>query len=809
MTMDPMAMQNMYMNGGFGAQGMGVNGMNMGMGMAGYDGGVGAGFNNGWNGQQSWNVGQDNFNHPNAAGMGHGDYGSSNSGFHATGYNQGNYGRSNQYNDYQQNGYGHQNQGNFFRGRGRGRGYGYSRGGHGYGQNESYSQNHSQAGIAQASAGSMSDRDSIPTGPKANMANAPPASNVDEFGREIRQTSEAKVSDEAVESRLFGEADATTLGAEQITHKESTHQDENKPEVSENPEDDAPKPIQTLEQIESKSSLPPNVSLLNGIAGSSAPLLPSGPSGRGQIITRGGFHGAYNDRNASGSMQPPNIPVVPKVLDIPINAPTGPKAMREGLPNTSLVNLRGRGGFPMAGRGGIRPTIFHAETTASPVRSRSESPKKEKERDVDRDRERSRSPSGDRERDKDKYSDRYRKRRHRSTSESEDEKDEERRSERHRRRHRHRSTSLSEDEESRRERRRRRKYDEDINDADKDTELAGEERKVHDDDVERSRSQSPAESRRSSHKSRRDRDRDRDRNRDRERDREHKSSHKYRSSHRSHRDRSRSRERDRDRDRERDRDHDRDRDRERERRHRHRHDSLSPKDKEPDSRPSALTELEKEKPEIKIPSGPRAMSISSTKAHTNGTNGIEIKGASARRKSVQMQDAAIADERENSSSQSHVASHSAVATPDDRKGKDRERDREADRSRDTTAADQQRSSRDHPRRTNDDPRSVTSTKFPDTAPSSATPAIDPHTLEREARNRERLLKEAQRIAGLAAAASGGTGRKRSRDEPLVGLAGDESRNGRSGRKYRRGGEREVDEERIARLESEREAGRWG
>ena len=33
MTMDPMAMQNMYMNGGFGAQGMGMNGMNMGMGM--------------------------------------------------------------------------------------------------------------------------------------------------------------------------------------------------------------------------------------------------------------------------------------------------------------------------------------------------------------------------------------------------------------------------------------------------------------------------------------------------------------------------------------------------------------------------------------------------------------------------------------------------------------------------------------------------------------------------------------------------------------------------------------------------------
>src|SRR5271170_4386752 len=97
MTMDPMAMQ-MYVNGGLGSQGIG---MNMGMGMAGYDGGVGAGFNNGWNGQQTWNIGQDNFNHPNAAGMGHGDYSSNNSGFPNTaGYNQGNYGRTDQYNDF-------------------------------------------------------------------------------------------------------------------------------------------------------------------------------------------------------------------------------------------------------------------------------------------------------------------------------------------------------------------------------------------------------------------------------------------------------------------------------------------------------------------------------------------------------------------------------------------------------------------------------------------------------------------------------------------------------------------------------------
>jgi hypothetical protein len=180
MSMDPMMMQNMFMNGGFGG---GMNGMNMGMGMGGFDGGVGTGFNDGWNGQQSWNVGPDNFNHPNAASMGHGDYGANNSGYasHSAGYNQGNYGRPNQYNDYQ-NSYG-------YRGRGRGGRGGYGRGG-GYGHgangpNEAFSQQYPQHGSGQQS------NSNIPTGPKADVA--PEASgNVDEFGREIRQRSATK-----------------------------------------------------------------------------------------------------------------------------------------------------------------------------------------------------------------------------------------------------------------------------------------------------------------------------------------------------------------------------------------------------------------------------------------------------------------------------------------------------------------------------------------------------------------------------------------------------------------------------------------
>src|SRR4051794_1720407 len=135
-TMDPMTMQ-MYMNGGF--QGMGMN-MNA-MGMGGYVG-EDAAANNNWNGQQSWNnLGQDNFNHPNASGMGaaSGDYGGSfnSSGFQAAGFNQGNYGHQNQYNDYRRGG----QYGGPFRGRGRGRG-GYHNnnngGGHGYGRGGGY-----------------------------------------------------------------------------------------------------------------------------------------------------------------------------------------------------------------------------------------------------------------------------------------------------------------------------------------------------------------------------------------------------------------------------------------------------------------------------------------------------------------------------------------------------------------------------------------------------------------------------------------------------------------------------------------------
>ena len=74
-----------------------------------------------------------------------------------------------------------------------------------------------------------------------------------------------------------------------------------------------------------------------------------------------------------------------------------------------------------------------------------------------------------------------------------------------------------------------------------------------------------------------------------------------------------------------------------------------------------------------------------------------------------------------------------------------------------------------------------------------------HTLEREARDRERLLKEAQRLAGLR-------GPKRSRDE---GDADGGSRGWKSRKSSRRSEAVDGDdEERMSRLEAEREGGRW-
>ncbi|TVY39289.1 hypothetical protein LSUB1_G004733 [Lachnellula subtilissima] len=701
MGMDPMSMQNAMMNGGgFGANGMG---MNMGMGMAGFDGGMGTGFNNGWNGQQNWNVGTDNFNHPNAAAMGHGDYGSNNSGYssHSAGYNQSNYGRGNHHNDYSQG----------YRGRGRGRG-GYSRGGYGYGSNEAFSQQYPQQfGSGQQRNGPISETGSIPTGPKADATPAP-AGNTDEFGREIRPKSEgAEDSTPKNDSNTEGQngdkgtENAIVIeGPSEFTEEAATVLDLG----------DKGMAIQTLEDNDASYAQEYN-SGFNSVNSYGA--------------ARGGFAQNHSRGGNFGAMQPPNV----KPVDVPINAPTGPKAMR-------AADARGRG-FPIAGHASSRPNTVE-RTSVPPEQSEKEG----------RDRERTRSPSRDRDR-----SPSLEKRRSRSRSR-----------EKHHRRHRHRSASRSEDErdsERRRDRRRerRRREEEEGGRGDEGDEVVDDTKTERIED-NRSRSASPSEFKRASHRSRRDRDKYRER--EKASDRDHKSSsHKHRSNHRSHRD-DRSRSRDRDRDRE----------------HRHRHSRRGSEELKVETEKVVKQETGVAKTPAEPEAAPRRPS-----AMSNGFGGIEIKGASSRNKSISISEdiriptgprqdrissAARDRERERPSSARHRHNEEAPHHSS-RRDSGRDRDRERERGKENQSEKPQLS--------------------------SAPPVQDPHTLEREKRNRERLLKEAQRMAGLTA---GMGGRKHSRDE------GDDVRKGR--KKGRRGGMVTGDDEeaRLARLEAERENARW-
>lgn len=701
MGMDPMAMQNMFMNGGFGA---GMNGMNMSMGtgMGGFDGGVGTGFNNEWNGQQSWNVGPDNFNHPNAAGMGTGDYGSNNSGYnpHASRYNQGNYGHGNQYNDY--SGYGYQS-----RGRGRGRG-GYGRGGYA-------AQFPQQFGSGGGFSGSNSETGPSPTGPKADVAPGA-ASNVDEFGREIRQTSEAKDT-AAAEATSKDNDDATPAQDREGADVTQNNTSKDGPGRA---DDHIPKPIQTLDEAQGFAANGYNGTYNQGMARGYGP----GFSGRG----------GYN---------PTAQPVKP--ADVPINAPTGPKAMRDGLPNTGLSGLRVRG-YQAPGIPNSRTT----ESVSAPpepepsvkngVAQKSRSPTRERSKEGSRSRSKSRSRSRDRRRSRSRDR-RHRRHRHRSTSISDDEKESERRRQRRRERHRQREAEGDDLEE----------------DSSKDRYVDDEGRDVED---ERSRTASPSDSKRSSHRSRRDRDKYKDRERDRESDREYKSSsHKHRSSNRHRDDRSRSRDRDRE--------------------HRHRHSRRGSEDLE--DRP--------DKTDRSIPPTPTESEAPSGRPSTATNGTIEIKGASNRRKPT-LDEIVIptgprhdrissAREREKDHDKGRENRDSRRYRDDDdsRHRPSRHRDSDREREKEREKAKEKEREKDRPR-----------------APPTGPAALDPHTQEREARNRERLLKEAQRMAGL----TGMAGSKRGRDD------GEDVRKGR--KKGRRGDEGE--EARLARLEAERESARW-
>ncbi|KAG4257185.1 hypothetical protein BFJ72_g13251 [Fusarium proliferatum] len=633
MGMDPMTMQNMYMNGGF--QGMAMNGM------GGFGGGFGQGSNNNWNGSQSWNFDQNNYNQ-NGPGMGTGDFGGFNSGFQ-TGYNQGNYG---QFNDYRRNTFG--------RGRGRGRGYygGYGRGGYQFGGNPNYhDQTQGQSQVPQVGPGQNGQN---------GVGQGDGQQQVDESGQPIQGDSTERPADAGQAdgfSEAIGNVDAATGDASSTTR--------------------------------------------NTGPGNSDP----------------------SQGNISGAVRPV------AAADVPLNAPTGPKAMRQGLPNTSLHHLRARGyqvgsEVPPSKPIGVRDSPADRGRSRSRSRSSSPAPVPADAREEDKDRESRHGQSKERPRDQDK---RDRDRDHDQTGSASRTVSRSRsRSRGHRssrRRRRHRSESVEDegyDDDSRRKKHRSRRHfhDDEESSRSKDKDKDKDEKYT-----DRNRSASPAESKRSSHRSRRDRDSDKRRDREKDKDDDRK-----RSSHRpSHRDR------DYDRDRRREKDRDRsDKDRkDKDRKDRHRDRDRRDRDRD----------REREK------------------------------------------------DRDRDSG--------------------RDRDRERDRDRD-------RSSRYSSRRESidaGDSKPISNPRGHDTKVKTSSSirteqlGKDPHTLEREARDRERLLKEAQRIAGMA-------GWKRSRGDD-----GDDagSRKGRrtgsstSAAASRRseainGGD---EEERMRRLEAEREGDRWG
>ncbi|KAK3682735.1 hypothetical protein B0T22DRAFT_471843 [Podospora appendiculata] len=686
MNMDPMTMQ-MYMNMNGGFQGMGMNGMNgMNMGMGGYGGEA----NNNWNGQQSWNVGQDNFNHPNASGMGNGDYGTFNSGFQ-TGYNQGNYGHQNQYNDYRRNQFG-------FRGRGRGRGYGYGpgqgRGGGAYHQGFANGGGHYQdQNYAAGQQYAIGMNGQVPNGPNGlgvyaehESGEAKAEANVDEFGRSLRDDGGKEGEDgggQAEGSQQHVDGDVSQDDANNASRERTANQGA-----------DADKAVS-----------------LHG-------------SNEGGDVTSSGGHGVPQQA----------------APEVPLNAPKGPKAMMWGLPNTSYKHLQARGWLDQEKP--LTPTSANGMGMPSPaldqLRSRSSSVHGSKARDSDhhqdrtkeqreQEKERDYYASGrDGERDQGRDRDRHEPRSHSQASHrsrSPDRKDS------HRRRP-HRSYSVTEEEaEEDRHRRHRRKHS---HAEEKDTKARS---AREDGNEERSRSASPDDSRRSSHRSsRKERDPEKRREREKDRDREADHDHRRKSSHRSHRDRDydrsdRDREREKDRDRDRDREKDRKdrggrersgRDRDREKEHRHR-----------SSKKSAMDPLSPAGgADFNPPSGPRAPGA----ATVPGSRGIEIKGAGSK-------------------------------------------------SRDAAASERSSSVKAQP---------------------SGQAGPDPHAAEREARDRERLLKETRRIASRVASGGLSAGSKRSRDVAET----DEAR--RSRRKGRRGEVVSVEEEesRMRRLEAERESERY-
>ncbi|KAL4791534.1 hypothetical protein BDV19DRAFT_370339 [Aspergillus venezuelensis] len=538
---NPMAMSGMGMDQGmFGGFGMNMNGMNMGMNFN------GQGMYGGWDGSQNnmWNGSQDKFN-PNAFPNGMGAQLGDTSGF--GGYNtNGVHPQMQQQQQYPnqefQNGY--YGTGNY---RGRGRGYYSGRGRGGYGGHMQSNFPHNANNTAEG--GSSMDQNGQPEeGATAIDGEAPlERRNGDNAAEEADGTQDPTLTDP--NDQPNGKLESGP-GANDVPG-----QTPNQGQLQGIPT------IDSLEQPDAAFNRGMGMDMGMGVP----PNMNQGFGRGGGGYMRGGFHGRGGSFGGQQFMQPNGMqPRGPGVE----GAPAAPRAMREGLPNTSVFRQRsfqpGRGSHPSA-RGTEASETPQSEpvqenknppsasrsvsrarsrtksrSRSPPSKSRSDSQRRYHHRsrslgrngdDYDRERERYRSSRRD-ERERLAPEDEGRTRSpslesHRSSRRDDGRSRHSRRSRRSRR-HRSRSRSASV---SRR--------------GDRDDDRLASIAEERSDSKPRSRNAEP-------HSSRREETRDRDRERDRD-------------SRRRDRDRDRGRDRHREKERERDRDRDRPRERDRDR----------------------------------------------------------------------------------------------------------------------------------------------------------------------------------------------------------------------------------------------------
>ncbi|KAL4933330.1 uncharacterized protein BDV17DRAFT_287001 [Aspergillus undulatus] len=659
MGMDPMAANQ----GMFGGYGMNMNGVNMGMNFN------GQGMYGGWDGSQNnmWNGSQDKFN-PNAFANGMGAQLGDPTGFGGYNMSQDPQMQQQQYpNQDFSNGY--YRAGNY---RGRGRGYYSGRGRGGYGGHMQSNFPHNANSTAQDGLSNM------------DQTEPPPAEEGTAAADDSELPTEGRNTD--VKPNAAGNADETN-GLEHNPNGslESVPGADGIPDHSVNQENQL-QGIPTIESLDQSG----------GAVNMGGPVPMNQGFGRGGGYMRGGFHGRGASFGGQQFMPANNMQQRGPVVE---GAPAAPRAMRQGLPNTSVFRQRnfqaGRGSVP-ATRGTGASETPHSEPTQDDQNPQSTSRSISRTRSRTRSRSRSRSPPS------------------RSRSNS-------------RRRYRQRSRSLEKDADG--YDRQRDRY-----------------RRSHHDDKEKLAAEDGRRTRSSSIDSYRS-----SRNRDDGRSR------RARRSHRSRRHRSRGRSA-----------------------------STSRRDGRDDDRLASIAEERSN-------SNSRSKN---TETRTNRREEDRERGRDARRRDR---------DRERDRDRRREKERERDRERDRPRERERDRDRDRKRSRrdrSESAVDSDHYSRRAKRGREDDIRSSkdrakdTREKAPPSSKSSE-PEKDPHTLEREARNRERLLKEQQRREAMNADRDSGKFSRR-RD----------SRQERTGRRLNYKYDDESDSARAARVEKEREASRW-